>query len=120
MFTCEKSPPAEADGLYRKRLQVLVAVDLVVVLEQDALHDGGELHVQIPEVDNKRDRKCAQCTERHAQQGLEQRRIYARQDFVRNGKGLLMFDLLSDYQDFSSFRISRLGSTGSSCMTVRI
>ena len=76
LFTREngrrKRPSAMADG--RRKLlesQVLVAVDLVVVLEQDALHDGGELHVQIPEVDNKRDRKCAQCTERHAQQGNE-------------------------------------------------
>jgi hypothetical protein len=72
LFTCEKSPPAEADGLYRKRLQVLVAVDLVVVLEQDTLHDGSQLHVQVPEIDDKRDHERAECAERHTRKGLEQ------------------------------------------------
>ena len=52
--------------------QVLVAVDLVVVLEQNALHDGGQLHVQVPEIDDKRDHERAECAERHAQQSLEQ------------------------------------------------
>ena len=50
--------------------QVLVAVDLIVVLEQDALHDGGQLHVQVPEIDDKRDHKRAECAERHTHKGL--------------------------------------------------
>lgn len=86
-------------------LQVLVALDLVIKLVEDRLHDGGELHVKIEEVHDEGDGEEAEAYRAELCQQLA--------EFFRN-------ILFPPYQDLSSLRFSRLGSTGSSCMTVRM
>ncbi len=87
--------------------EVLVAVDLIIEMVENGLHCGGELHIEIEEIDREGHR--------------EKRETYKQQLFkeLAEFRHFISF-LLSTYHDSSSWRTSRLGSTGSSPMTVRI
>ena len=84
---------------------MLVAVDLVIEMVENGLHRGGELHVEIEEIDRK---------------GHREKREAYKQQLFKELTEFGLFYLLSSYHDSSSWRTSRLGSTGSSPMTVRI
>ena len=96
----EKITPGEV--IFSVHLYVLVMRTAVVPLLKQRFEHCGRLHIQIEEIDCK---------------GNCKQRKYSQKNF-KNYLSYYFHYLLLYYQDFSSGRFSRLGSIGSSFMTV--
>ena len=85
-----------------RKSEIILALHGIVVLYEKRLQERRRLHIQVEEIDRK---------------GNCKQRKYSQKNF-KNYLSYYFHYLLLYYQDFSSGRFSRLGSIGSSFMTV--